>query len=389
MDQSQLEKRVAWLDDEHRKDKNLIAMLEERIKSLEERLYTTEQQNKELNGEITRLSTVVGRMDHFDSSLEQHRTEYNKRFKAQAEQSEQRIEEVTKLLRVEIRSLEGSIAEMRKDLDLIPALRSEVQARAQEDERLAKQISDLDHSLHDLRRSEEEQTRIYRLLEDGRRQDAKRLTDLQGELAALRKRSDEMRGRQEVTESDLRKVETRINELLAVELERRDAQTEFLEKQSLAEVERERVWKEWQARFDAIEQQSADLESKLQLLDTTHLAIKRMQDGVDDLITRVERRINEIVEMQRLAEERFRQEWATFKADDQKRWTNYTLSQEEQRTETSRRFDRMADRVTYIEDSLQEIQDTLQQVNELTIKRLQSLLASAHEWVSEFERVQG
>ena len=31
-----------------------------------------------------------------------------------------------------------------------------------------------------------------------------------------------------------------------------------------------------------------------------------------------------------LTEERFRQEWVNFKADDQKRWTNYTLAQEEQ-----------------------------------------------------------
>ena len=129
--------------------------------------------------------------------------------------------------------------------------------------------------------------------------------------------------------------------------------------------------------------------SQLQILDSTHLTIKRMQDGVDDLISRVERRINEIVEMQRLAEERFRQEWATFKADDQKRWTNYTLSQEEQRTETGRRFDRVADRVTYLEDGLQELQDLSQQTSELTIKRLQSLLSVAHDWVSDFERTQG
>ena len=114
-----------------------------------------------------------------------------------------------------------------------------------------------------------------------------------------------------------------------------------------------------------------------------------MQDEVDDLISRVERRINEIVEMQRLAEERFRQEWATFKADDQKRWTNFTLSQEERRTETGRRFDRVADRVTYLDDSLQELQDLSQQDNELTIKRLQSLLSVAHDWVSDFERTQG
>ena len=389
MDQSQLEKRVAWLDDEHRKDKNLIAILEERINALEGRLYTAEQQNKDLNGEITRLTTIMGRMDTFDSSLEQHRIEINKKLKAQAGQAEQRINEISKLLRAEIRSVENPIVAMRKDLDMIPVLRSEIQACVQEDERLLKQISDLERTLQDLRRNEEEQSRVYRLLEDDRRQDAKRLTDLQGELAALRKRSDEMRGRVDVTEGDLRKVETRVSELLAVELERRDAQAEFLEKQSLAEVERGRVWTEWQTRFDAIEKQSADFEAKLQVLNTTHLTIKRMQDGVDDLLVRVERRINEIVEMQRLAEERFRQEWATFKTDDQKRWTNYTLSQDEQRTETARRFERMAEQVTYIEDSLQEMQDTLQQLNEATIKRLQGLLATAHEWVSEYERLQG
>ena len=368
MDQSQLEKRVAWLDDEHRKDKNLIAMLEERINALEGRIAQTEQQNKDLTGEITRLSTVTGRMDHFDESLEQHRVEFNKQFKNQANYSDQRADEITAVLRAEIRGFETSLSEIRKGLEPIPGLRVDIQARVQEEQRLARLISDLQQETNDLRRNEEEQSRIYRLIEDGRRQDVKRLTDIQGELTAVRKRSDEQRGRIDVAESGIRKIETRISELLA--------------------VERDRTWKDWQARFSMIEKQSSDLESQLQILDTTHLTIKRMQDGVDDLILRVERRINEIVEMQRLAEERFRQEWTTFKADDQKRWTNYTLSQDEQRTETGRRFDRVADRVTYLEDSLQEIQDSLQQFNELTIKRLQSLLSVAHDWVSEYERTQ-
>jgi chromosome segregation ATPase len=388
MDQSQLEKRVAWLDDEHRKDKNLIAMLEERINALEGRIAQTEQQNKDLTGEITRLSTVTGRMDHFDESLEQHRVEFNKQFKNQANYSDQRADEITAVLRAEIRGFETSLSEIRKGLEPIPGLRVDIQARVQEEQRLARLISDLQQETNDLRRNEEEQSRIYRLIEDGRRQDVKRLTDIQGELTAVRKRSDEQRGRIDVTESGIRKIETRISELLAVERDRRDAQADFLEKQALADVERDRTWKDWQARFSMIEKQSSDLESQLQILDTTHLTIKRMQDGVDDLILRVERRINEIVEMQRLAEERFRQEWTTFKADDQKRWTNYTLSQDEQRTETGRRFDRVADRVTYLEDSLQEIQDSLQQFNELTIKRLQSLLSVAHDWVSEYERTQ-
>jgi hypothetical protein len=109
----------------------------------------------------------------------------------------------------------------------------------------------------------------------------------------------------------------------------------------------------------------------------------------DELIQRVERRINEITEIQRLAEERFRQEWVTFKADDQKRWTNYTLTQEEQRNESIRGLEKLAEQVAPLEDSMQELQDSIQQLIEQIEKRLHGLLALAHEWVSEYERAEG
>ena len=93
--------------------------------------------------------------------------------------------------------------------------------------------------------------------------------------------------------------------------------------------------------------------------------------------------------MQRLAEERFRQEWVTFKSDDQKRWTNYTLTMEEQRSEANRQHEKLAEKVTQLEDQIQEFQDLIQQMNQHTEKRLQSLLAMAHEWVSSYERTVG
>ncbi|HSF81728.1 MAG TPA: hypothetical protein VLA49_10865, partial [Anaerolineales bacterium] len=103
----------------------------------------------------------------------------------------------------------------------------------------------------------------------------------------------------------------------------------------------------------------------------------------------VERRLNEITEIQRLAEERFRQEWVTFKADDQKRWTNYTLTQEEQRGEANRQYEKLADRISNMEDLVQEFSDLIGQMNEQTEKRMQSLLAMTHEWVSAYERTIG
>ena len=115
----------------------------------------------------------------------------------------------------------------------------------------------------------------------------------------------------------------------------------------------------------------------------------RKREGIGELIQRVERRVNEITEVQRLAEERFRQEWVTFKADDQKRWTNYTLTQEEQRGEIVRNFEKMVEQITHLDDTLQELQDLIQQMNAQTEKRLQSLLAGVHDWVADYERLLG
>jgi len=200
---------------------------------------------------------------------------------------------------------------------------------------------------------------------------------------------DEDRGRIELLSNTTKKIDTRVSEFSVVETERREVMESFLEKQALYHVERERVWKEWQARFEAIEAQTAGIESNLQTLDATHRAVKRSQQSVDELSQKIERRINEITEIQRLAEERFRQEWVTFKADDQKRWTNYTLTLEEQRNESVRQHEKLTEKLGHMEDSVQEIQDLIQQINEQEEKRLQSLLAMTHEWVSTYERTLG
>lgn len=386
MELEQILKHVEWLDDERRKDKDIIAKQEDRLIAMEGNLDAAHHQIRELSTEITRLSAVISRMDRFDESLMQQRIELNKQIEDLEKQAKKREEELEKVRRVEMRAVDGNIAEMRKELEPISGLQRGLQARIEEENRLAKLIDEQRVKIQDIRRSEEEYSRTYRLLEDGRRQDSKRLVDLQGEVSALRKRADEQRGQTEVLNSNFRKIETRLNELLTVEEERREAQASFMDKQALIQVERDRVWKEWQARFETIEKQAAEVEVQLQNMDATHRVVKRSTESLEGLTERVERRINELTEMQRLSEERFRQEWVTFKADDQKRWTNYTLTQEEQRNETFRHMEKLGERVTHLEDSLQELQDLFYQINESTEKRLQGLLALSHEWVAAYER---
>jgi DNA repair exonuclease SbcCD ATPase subunit len=386
MDLEQLQKRIQWIEEDRRKEKDAIALLESRLLAFEGSISAVSQQIKDLSGEVTRLSAIVTRMDQYDQTLLQLRIEAKRQVEELDKEIKQRLEETDKVRRVEVKALDSSLADVRKELELIPKLEKGIQTRVDEENRLRRSIEELKEHIEAVRLEEEEYTRTYRLLEDGRRQDAKRIVDLQGEVAALRKRGDDLRGQSELVNTSLKKVETRLNELSSVEAERRDAMVSFLDKQALTQVERERVWKEWQTRFETIEKQSSDVEGQLLSLDTTHRETKRAQAALDDLAQRVERRISEISEIQRLSEDRFRQEWVTFKADDQKRWTNYTLTQEEQRNETIRRFERLAEQATHLEDELQDVKDVLEQANELAEKRLQSLLAIAHEWVSAYER---
>ena len=387
MDLDQLVKRVQWIEDDRRKERDTLALLENRIISLEGGINAIGQEIKEVNGELTRLSAVVARMDQYDHNLVQIRLEARQQVEDLDKGIKHREEEEEKVRRVEVKALEAAVVEMRKELEPIQKLEKNMLVRVEEENRLRRLIEETQQRIETLRRDEEEYTRTYRLLEDGRRQDSKRIVDLQGEVMAMRKRVDDQRGQSELVVNNVRKLENRLNELVAVEAERRDAVASFLDKQSLTQVERDRVWKDWQLRFETVEKQASEVEAKLLTLDATQREARRIQGVLEELTARVERRISEITEIQRLAEDRFRQEWATFKADDQKRWTNYTLTQEEQQSESGRQYDRLNDRATSLEDSLQELQDIVQQANDEAGKRLQSMLALVHEWTTTYERL--
>jgi hypothetical protein len=389
MDVDQLLKRVQWIEDERRKEKDSLALIENRVTGMEGSMLALSQQIKELTGEIARLTAVVTRMDQYDANLLQQRIESKKQLEELEKDVKKKDDEKEKVRRIELKSVENSIAELRKELEPITRLEKAILVRAEEEARLRRLIDETRERIETLKRDEEEYIRTFRVLEDGRKQDSKRILDLLGEVTALRKRVDDQRGQIEVLGNTTRKQDTRLNELLLVEAERRDAVANFLDKQNLAVVERDRIWKEWQTRFETIEKQAADVDARLLTLDVAQREAKRAQITLEELAQRVERRINEITEIQRLSEDRFRQEWVTFKADDQKRWTNYTLTQEEQRGEAFRQFEKLTDRSTQLEDSLQEAQDILQQMNEQSEKRIQSLLAVVHEWVSAYERSVG
>jgi len=386
MEIEQLAKRIEWLDEERRKDKITIDTLKERIASLESSIPPINQQVTDVSGDLARFSAQLSRFDQQEAATAQLKVEVLRKIDEIEKARSDYVREMEKVRLADLESLRKGTAEVRKGLEPITELKAGLQSRIQEEFRLNRLIDELTQKLIESQRGDEDYKRSLKLLDEGHRQDNKRLTDLQGEVGALRKRLDEQRGRVDVTSESTRKVEIRLNELLAAESERRQAQTAFIEKQTMWQVERDRVWKEIQAKFEDITRTSVNLDTQIQSLDSTQRSVKRSQEAFDEITQRFERRINELTEMQRLVEDRFRQEWVGFKADDQKRWTNYSLAQEETQLDLARQFEKFNERLVVLEDTAQELRDALLQVTEDTQKRLQSLVGMARQWAEEYER---
>ena len=387
MEFEQLIKRLDWLDDEHRKDKAAIEALTERLAKTEGELKTANKKLRELTVQSTAFATTSARLEQYDAALAQQRTDLSKYVDELEKKRIEREKEVDKRYQVQFDGQAKAIAELRKTKEQIADLKRENKSRTDEEEHRKKIFTDWEARITASIKGLEDIQRTQKIADEARRQDAKRLADLQGEISATRKRVDELREKNDLHTDASRRIEARLNELLANEAERRQAQTAFAETQARLQVERDRTWKDWEETLQASKKQVELMERHLQEWDAAQRNVKRAQETYEDIVQKFERRINEITEMQRLAEDRFRQEWVTFKADDQKRWTSFTLSQEETHKDARTSTGKMDERLTAVEDLTQTLQDVIGQTKDANEQLFQGMLAQIHELLSAYERI--
>lgn len=387
MEFEQIIKRLDWLDEEHRKDKAIIESLIQKTSSLEGELKTANKKVKDLSTQLSHLSTANARIEQLDASLSRQRSEIVSYIDDLDKKHLESLPAIEKRFQNQIDSLLKSVANLRKTKDALAEIERDVKSLSVEEARRNKLVAEWEARMQGMVKTVEEVQRVQKAAEEPRRQDAKRLADLQGELNAARKRLDESRQKSDLFSDNIRRLETRLNEILVTDAERRQSQINFIETQSRAQVDRDRIWKEWEERLGSIMKQGETFDRNLQDWELTQRSIKRAQETYEDIVQKFERRINEITEMQRLAEDRFRQEWITFKADDQKRWTSYSLSQDETHKETHGVLAKIDSRLVSLEDLSQTQQDILQQTKDANEQLFQGMLSQIHELLSAYERI--
>jgi chromosome segregation ATPase len=354
---------------------------------LEEKLAASNKKYLVIDSDITRLRTSMAQVDDFETSLADFRLNRKKDFKDQEKLVKSWITDAKKDLRTRIQGIATTQKKQIEDFKRVKDLEKDMKTRIEEEARFNASLREIESGFSDVQKEYKEYQRYSKTAKAERQKEAKRVADLQGEQTALRKRADEMRGMLDLVNSDYQKIKNRLQEFESIRRDLKSVQDTFLEEANLKNTERENTWKNWMTRFDNIEKQAQDLDEQMTRLDSTQRGVKRMQDELKDLSSLLDRRVNEITEMQRLADEKFRAEWTTFTTDDQKRWTNYTLAQKEQNKLMERQYKEDEERISLLEDGLQDIEDQLGQISKYSENQLQSLLGLMKEWAGEFEQI--
>ena len=381
-DQESDNRQTGRTENERRRNQLVVQNLETRISGLEEQVSGINKNIKSLQGDLKRLTTRLSGSEEFDIQLANLRLEFGKLIEKKEKQTNRQMDERLDLFAKDLGGLNTSMSELRHSTNILAQIKKDIKTLRDDDDRLAAMLTDNRKILDEVQKQYLENQETMASLEATRKREIKAVPELTSEVTALRKRSDDQRAKLDLMQESIRKTTTTLDEYIARDEDRTASYRSLIDEMKLTQYEHDKTWREWLNRFDVVNKTAVELENKLNVLDDAQRKARLSQKGLDDATIRIERRINEIAEMQRLAEERTHQDWESHQADELKRWKTYTVSSDEALSESRRQVDALKLRLITHEDSSKQLNDTLMMLSEETQKKLQGFLELYHEWAA-------
>lgn len=370
MEISQLARMIEWLDEERRRDKQTIATLEERLNQqqetitvLQRRLNAVESDQNLLHATSTSTTQVDGNF------LEQIRKDMRQMIENAETKRLNAERELERRAGIERQNITRSVQELTEKMGKLERATTEVPVLQVERDRLSTVINNLQQRFEDLLKRLEEPERRLTFIEEQRRNDIRRITELESEGPELKKQLDNVRQKLALLEDLTIRNERRIQELQNTERDRREQIQQFIDQQTLMLQQHDQQVTDLLKR---IAEQDAIMKQNLERFETWSDAYRSMKSIIDDfnrIGERLERRIGEVAETQRLSEERFRQEWNDWRSDDSKRWKQFTLSTDESWRLHDKEFERFVERFEALLAIVQPLNDSLERLWKLERER--------------------
>ncbi len=365
MDINQLASMIEWLDEQRRHDKAIINALEQRLEQqtedvgvVQRRVNSVESDQAKFRQEAMPAQREHDIIEQLRADMEQMLSHAEARRLTAERETERRLELQRENFQRAVRELSGKAERIERQLGNISDLQSE-------GDRLQNAMRILNQEMEDLAKQLEGPDRRLAFLEEQRRSDTRRLAEIETDLPEFKKSVDGISPKLSLVEDLTRRNERRLQDIGNSERERREQIQQFIDQQQLLSQQRDQQMAELQNRFGS---QDDDLQRYIERFEVWAGAYREMKRIIDDfnrIGDRLERRIGEGAELQRLSEERFRQEWNDWRDDDLKRWKQLTLSSDEVWRNHDREFTTFIKRVDRLEASLPSLRNDIERLWQL------------------------
>jgi len=325
MEPSQIEQMIRWLDKERKRDKLQISALQERI---EQQFQVIESQSVEIermHQDVVLLRAEVRRTEAYPPMIEKLHRDLSSVLEDMKLKSRRERLESEHLRRAEVEV----INEQLSDLDQIirPLLRLEEPLKAREagEQRLQSQIQVTANNLADLAKRTDDRLQSIVYLEEQRRADTRRVAALEGEIPPLRKGIDEFVIRHTRLEDALRKIPGRVEEAIQIA----KSYNPRIEELRVADFQREQRVKQYVEQAANVNIEVTRLVKQTQKYALLYNQNKQALVNLDAFQSRIEKRQNEIAEMQRITEERLKRQWEEWQSIFARDWQKRLVAEED------------------------------------------------------------
>jgi chromosome segregation ATPase len=385
MDINQAARMIEWLDEERRKDKTSIATLEERLVQQQDTITALQRRLNSLESDQTIIKEHSSSSIRENEMMELVRKEIRQIMESAEAKRLTAEREAERRANLDMQSINRPVQELTEKLNRLEKATTEMPTLATDRDRVTNVIGNLQQRVDDLYKKLEEPDRRLAFLEEQRRQDARRISEVETNFPEVQKQIDSIRPKLTLLEDLSLRNERKVQDVQDGDRSRREQIQQFIDQQNLLLQQRDQQISDLVRQFgeqDSIMQRNIE---RFESWSETYRTMKQIVDDFQRISDRLERRINEVAEMQRLSEERFRQEWNDWRSDDQKRWKQFTLSNDEVWRGHDTDFERFVSKIDEINALLQPLNDSINRLWQLERERAQLYRDRYQELLLEYD----
>jgi len=326
MELTQATQMLKWLEEERRKDRATIATLQEQMQGQQQQLAQQAAMIQDMQATLASIQGLIAQAAEFEETVSNYKNELVFLLNQREDTWKKERAEAERLRKIEMEAIADQLGRLDKGMQELRRHDEELQARQAEEQRLNHALQSLTEQVADLNKRSDDRVQAVTYLEEQRRADNRRIAELEQETTEQRKKVEAQVAKFLLLEDAIQNQKASVDEAV-------QQLKEFekpIEEMRVAEFRREQAVKKYLDQAERVRQEMEEWRAQTQRFTEQYQLNKRALDKLEGLQARLEKRQNEVAEMQRLAEDRVKRQWEEWQSGRDKELKKRQLMVDEQ-----------------------------------------------------------